>query len=262
MGVRTMLGLSHRTCITRRGLTWDLDLNEGVDFVIFLLGMFEVGTIRAYRRLIRPGDIVLDIGANIGSHTLELACCVGPTGSVVAFEPTDFAFEKLKRNVVLNPVLSSRIRLEQVMLVECPGESPAQQLYSSWPLMPVSGSHPDHCGQLKTTSGVTSLSLDEYVARAGLKRVDFVKLDVDGYECKVLRGAQAVLNEHKPVIIMELAPYVLRETGHTLEELLSILGAMGYELFRLQGGRLPSLVQDVHRMIPHGASLNVLAKVR
>src|SRR5215469_4528356 len=80
-----------QTNVRRRGLAWDLDLREGIDFAIWLLGAFESTTIGAYTRLIRPGDVVFDVGANVGAHTLHLARAVGRTGRVHAFEPTEWA---------------------------------------------------------------------------------------------------------------------------------------------------------------------------
>ena len=67
---RALAGKSSETVIERRGIRWNLDLGEGIDFAIFLFGAFELRTLRAYWPLIQPGDFVLDIGANIGAHTL------------------------------------------------------------------------------------------------------------------------------------------------------------------------------------------------
>ena len=60
-------------------------------------GQYEPENLRAYRRVVQPGFVVLDIGANIGSHTLPLAQMVGPSGRVYSFEPTDYAFGKQRR---------------------------------------------------------------------------------------------------------------------------------------------------------------------
>jgi hypothetical protein len=85
----------------RGGTRWKLDLREGIDFSILLLGVFEQSVVAAYRRLIPPGSVVIDIGANIGAHTLRLAGCVGAAGRVVAVEATRYAFERLAEQVKL-----------------------------------------------------------------------------------------------------------------------------------------------------------------
>ena len=131
---RRAIGLGPEVEVVRGEVRWRLDLREGIDFAIYLLGIFERSTVRAYERRVRPGDVVLDIGANVGAHSLHLARLVGAGGTVVCFEPTDFAFGKLERNVGLNPDLAARIRMEQVMLVDSEETQPAPSLFSSWPL--------------------------------------------------------------------------------------------------------------------------------
>lgn len=106
---RRMTGRGVTVTVLRDGFTWDLDLREGIDFAIYLLGRFEASTTRAYEGIVRPGDTVLDIGANIGAHTLPLARLVGPAGRVVAFEPTRYAHDKLLINLSLNAPLQERV---------------------------------------------------------------------------------------------------------------------------------------------------------
>ena len=110
------------------------------------------------------------------------------------------------------------------------------------------------------TAGASISTLDEYLDRAGVRRVHFVKMDVDGYECKVLRGGSAAFKREKPVILMELAPYLLTETGDSLDELLDILATLGYTLTTLSGSHpLPTDPDHLRESIPPGHSLNVFA---
>src|ERR1700738_4527601 len=77
---RTAFGAASDSVLMKRdGITWRLDLKEGIDFAIFL-GLYERSTTKAIRRSVRLGQIVLDVGANIGTHTLELARQVGADG--------------------------------------------------------------------------------------------------------------------------------------------------------------------------------------
>src|SRR5580692_10186007 len=105
VAARSLARLGAVTTVRRRRVNWALDLREGIDFSIWLLGAFELATVRAYERLVRRGDTVLDIGANIGAHTLHLARAVGAEGKVWAIEPTDYAIGKLRDNMALNPGL-------------------------------------------------------------------------------------------------------------------------------------------------------------
>ncbi len=260
---RRSIGLRAEVVVTRDGLKWRLDLHEGIDFSIYLLGMFERTTVMAYRRLLKPGDVVLDIGANIGAHTLQLARCVGPTGRVIAFEPADVAFQKLVANITLNPSLAQRILPEQVMLLDVPDAKRQTLLYSSWPLTSGGDLHPKHRGRLMETTRARATSLDDYLERSNITQVNFVKMDVDGHECHVLRGADATLKRHKPTIALELAPYLHSETGRSLEELLDILGHVGYQLAdESTGAPLPADPGRLHALIPDGASINVIGTIR
>src|SRR5436305_1431681 len=82
---RAIVGQSDRCIVTRDGARYELDLSEGIDFAIYLGNMFERGTRNALRRLVEPSALVLDIGANIGAHTVLLAQLVGSKGRVLAF---------------------------------------------------------------------------------------------------------------------------------------------------------------------------------
>ena len=107
MAVRRMVGRGPLVETTRGGVRWNLDLGEGIDFAIWLRGCFEPSTLHALQRLVRPGATVLDIGANVGAHTLHLAAAVGSTGRVLAFEPVAESFRKLRTNVAANPSLAA-----------------------------------------------------------------------------------------------------------------------------------------------------------
>lgn len=263
MGVRKLVGLGATSRVKRSGVEWELDLREGIDFSIWLLGSFEPETVRCYQRIVKSGDVVLDIGANIGAHTLLLAKSVGAQGRVIAFEPTDYAFSKLSKNSSLNPDIASRIQCMQYMLVDSETQdSPTPALYSSWPLKNEEDLHNLHQGRLMTTSGAKPKTLDSVISSIGLDRVDCIKLDIDGFECGMLRGAREVLTRWHPPIIMELAPYVLEEQGASLGELIHLLKEYGYALYGLSNGEFLDMdVTKLHHMIPSGASMNVLARV-
>lgn len=262
MGARRVVGLGPETQVTRNGARFALDLREGIDFSIWLLGTFEPETVRCYRQLLRPGDVVLDIGANVGAHTLFLARAVGEAGRVVAIEPTDYAFAKLSANCALNPELAKRIQCLQAMLVASEdGALETPQLYSSWPLAEEPGLHGLHQGRLMTTSGARARTLDSLVRGLGLDRVDCIKLDIDGFECGMIRGAGEVLERWHPTIVMELAPYALREQGESLHALLGLLTGHRYALFDMESGEALSPDAAVlEARIPPGASWNVLAR--
>lgn len=259
-GARRLMGRPDRFVAERKGVKYELDLSEGIDFSIYLLGSFEPSTADCLRRMIKPGQTVLDIGANIGAHTLTLAQCVGPSGRVFAFEPTDYASAKIRRNLSLNTELSKRVTFTQAFLTHEDEDAVPAAIYSSWPLAADGELHEHHLGQLKETSHARCMTVDGVLQREGVSKVDLVKLDVDGFECDVLRGATAMISRDHPIFVMELAPYVLDERGSSLEKLLALLVPYGYRFFEEKtGAPLPVEVNSIRERIPVGASINVYA---
>lgn len=258
---RRLAGLGDRVKVARYGVRWSLDLSEGIDFAIYLLGRFEHETVRTYKKLLRPGATVLDIGANIGAHTLHLARCVGPQGRVIAFEPTAYAYAKLRTNIELNPDLGISIRTEQALLGEMEGAANGR-IYASWPLTNTAeAKHPKHLGRLMDLVGAHGTSLDHFVSAQNISAIDLIKIDVDGNECRVLRGATQTLARFRPPIIMELMPYGLEESGSSLEELLSLLDKSGYSLYGIPNfAQLTTKADALRELIPKNGSINVLCR--
>jgi FkbM family methyltransferase len=258
---RRMCGASDRALVTRRGLRWDLDLAEGIDFAIYLLGGFELRTLGLYERLVRPGSVVLDVGANIGAHTLPLAELVGASGRVVAFEPTKFAFDKLTRNLLLNPLLAARVTPMQMALLGSDDAEVPGTIYSSWPLAREHGLHEVHGGRLCSTEGARAATLDRVIESLELSQWDFMKLDVDGHEPDVIRGAARSLARFRPTILMEWAPSCFEGMDDAVDEALRVLRDCGYtftavgerDALELTRAALASVVQP-------GASRNLVLR--
>jgi len=245
----------------RGGLKWALDLNEGIDFAIFLLGSFEPDLVQSYRRLIQPGATVLDIGANIGAHTLPLARHVGPNGRVIAIEATEYACTKLRKNLSLNPELEPRVTVVHAMLVADHTIPAETAIHSSWPLAGTEKTHDILCGALKAVSDAKVVTLDTQIKELALSSIDWIKIDVDGHELSVLRGARECLTKHKPGIFMELAPYCYANEPSGFSELVNLLSNAGYFFFRLPDkSPLPADPATlVQHEIPRNGSINVLA---
>ena len=257
---RKLFGAGNQAQVMRDGFHWALDLTEGIDLAIFVFGGFSRRTGRTLTEFVRPGSVVLDIGANIGAYTLFLSRLVGPEGKVYAFEPTDYAFNKLQRNLGLNREFASRVIAEQAKLVKNDDDVSAAEIYSSWKVVGNQTRHPKHLGIAQPTTGAKTFTLDSYCERAGVKKIDFIKLDVDGFESDVIAGALTVLQRDRPVICLELAPYALTERGSSLAELLRLLHQVGYNLVHLENqSPVPNRPADLAAEIPSGAGIDVLA---
>jgi len=261
-GARAVVGKDNSVIVNRGGVRWSLDLAEGIDFSIYLLGAFEPSTAATIQKLVKPGDVALDIGANVGAHTLGLARSVGPQGRVFALEPTDFAFEKLQRNLALNPDLAGRTVASQILLAASAGADHSQpQIYASWPLENTGGLHPKHRGRLATTRNARIDTLDLFAASHNIDRLDFIKIDVDGHELPVLRGGLGLLTNLRPVLLMEMSPYVHAEEQNSFADLVALLRDAAYAIQDAATWRpLPLDAAKLERLIPDGASINVIAR--
>lgn len=248
--------------VRRGGVRWLLDLKEGIDFSIYLLGGFEPGTLRLYKTVVatyRP-QVVFDIGANVGAHTLPLANLVaGYGGRVYAFEPTRWAYEKLLVNIQLNPDLAGHIVPIQAMLVAHDNEAVEPSIYSSWPLSDSSDLHPVHRGQSMSTSGASAIPLDHVVKEQKLERLDFIKLDVDGHEPEVLTGGWASIEAYKPIVMMEWSPHLFEDRPDVMHDALNRFLTLGYSV--LDGSRGMDIrggAAMLDEMTPAGGSMNIM----
>ncbi len=164
------------------------------------------------KRLLRPGMHAVDVGANIGYYLLLLARAVGPGGRVSCFEPDPDNLIELERNVRLNGLNGARVYPAAVG-----AEDTTVELRGGINSVIAAG------GEIR----VSLVCLDSVVTRP----VDFLKIDVEGYEGHVLAGARQVLTEDRPNLFLELHPSLLA-SPHTVDEVLRELGRL-YERIEL-----------------------------
>jgi len=203
----------------------DLRFDDHVAQRLLLSGRFEPEVSTAIFALVRPGMTVLDIGANIGVHTLHLAKLVGETGRVLAFEPNPVASEELHRNIALNQV--KNVTMLKVALWERDGDKTFH--------FPENGM--EAMGGLLNTSRfkvayeakVETARLDTILARLDVQKVDFVKIDVEGAELPVLKGADSLFSADScPPILYESALINSMPYLYTPDDLHQFLSSKGY----------------------------------
>ena len=229
----------------RGGIRWSLNLREGVQLALYL-GLYERTTARRLAQFAQTGAIVVDVGANVGAHTLPLARAVGSTGKVVAVEPTVAAFERLCRNRDLNPELADRI-VPVHAAVGAPGGSLQPSYHSAWPLEDGGSRHPVHLGAEQSSANARFSTLDDLLESMGVGRVGLIKIDVDGGELQALEGARGVICRDHPTVLFELCPYLLTDAGRSATDLVTYFTSQGYEL--LDERSLHPLGTDAQRIV-------------
>jgi len=220
--------LSKKQFVKRNGISWQLDLTEGIDLSIFLFGSSEKKIVNL-RKIFNSDKklIFLDIGANIGSVSLPLAKLFN-NALIYSIEPTNYAFNKLYKNLSINKNLKKQILINQLFVSD---KKYPKKVWSSWNFNKNKNKHHKHKGNLKSIKANSRVSLDDFIKINEIKRVDFIKLDVDGYEMDVFKSGKKFFKKNKPVIFIELAPYLYPEFGYSCFDLIKFIKKIGYNFF-------------------------------
>ena len=210
--------------------TVDLTLGNDNSLCLYVCGSFEPNEFAFLDRVLRPGMVFVDVGANDGYYTLFAARRVGPSGRVVAAEPSSRERAHLQRNL-------GRNGLDNVSVV------PAA-IGAAVGLADLHLAHGVHAGHNTLGSfahddvvrasleRVPIEPLDAVIARLGLARVDFVKIDVEGAEASVIAGAATVLSAMRPLMLIEVNDKALRAQGNCADSLMATLrDDLRYEIF-------------------------------
>lgn len=210
---------------------------------LFLRGEMDAGEVAVWRAVARPGDVVVDGGANLGYWSLVAAHLVGPSGRVFAFEPVPATADALERNLAASG--AGGVRVTRAALAARPGELEFH-LYSDDPC--AGNSSVAVVPGLHATGHITApaVTLDAFLAEEGAAPV-LVKLDVEGSETSALRGATALLAaQHPPVLTCEWHEAAAVAAGTHPREWMELLRSAGYAFYLATGrGRLaPFAVPD------------------
>ena len=152
------------------------------------------------RRFCRPGDTVVDVGANIGEWTLQMADAVGPSGRVIAIEPIPRLAEAVRKSALANHMPQVEVVAAALAESERQAEFAVERGNTGGSRL---GPHPGG-GEAVDHITVRVATLDALIAEAGIGRVDFIKVDVEGFELEVLLGARATLERHRPPMYLEI----------------------------------------------------------
>jgi len=205
---------------------------EPIAFNLLISGDYEPEVLAVLLQRAHPGDTVLDVGANLGAFTLPLARHVGHAGRVFAIEASPAVFPYLERNIRVNQ--AANVRAIHAAASERAGQvtffdAPAHQFGMSG-LGNLAGS---------TAHTVAAVTLDEVMAGAGVTRVTAMKVDVEGFEVLVFKGARRLLEIGAlDFIAFEFLDWAeQRVPGHRPGDAQRLLLELGFKLWRLEDYR-------------------------
>lgn len=194
---------------------------------------FEESTKDLIMNTVKKGMVVLDIGANIGYYTVKMATIVGEHGRVLAFEPNPLMVEELKTNIELN-----KFNNVQIFPLALSDKSGSLIFYNPQKGKEAHGSlRQNKTFNYDNTREVKAERLDDVLRNAGVDRVDFIKIDVEGAEYEVLAGAkELLLSDNKPIIIFETAENLCYAFEHKVFDVLKLVSDYGYEIENIDWG--------------------------
>jgi len=199
-------------------------------------GLYEVDETKVFQRLCKPGMTFLDVGANVGYYTALAMRALGPKGRIVSLEPDPDSFQYLTQTIQAN--VGATVSSVNKAASDHAGRA---TLYTS------ADNRGDHrLYQNDLASGQCDVEVqpvDEILAGLGISQVDLVKMDVQGFEGKVIAGMQQLLTGNRRMaVIFEFWPNGLDQAGSDATALLANLRELGFDLFEIaSGGSLRSL---------------------
>lgn len=216
-----------------------IDTSSWIEWYIFFFGHYELETVWTIKRLLHPGFTAVDVGANVGCHSLLMGALVGAAGQVLACEPHPTIFDRLVRNVALNRL--SQVRPIPVALSDAAGE---QVLHS----FPADAGNRGTATLLAKNAvlGAPELrvrveTLDDLLDLNGCTRLDLIKIDTEGNEQKVLNGAIRSIARFKPHVLFEFDRHTWSGANASFDTTAGSLVELGYGLYLVGPGSFEML---------------------
>ncbi|MCD6011920.1 MAG: FkbM family methyltransferase [Flavipsychrobacter sp.] len=203
------------------GLVCFINTKDLIGWKIFFFGEYEEGTNSILSKYIKPNDVVIEAGANIGSETLLIARML-KQGRVYAFEPNPYTFDRLKINASIN-------ELENISTYDYAlGESDTTIQFNIYPKNFCNSGMSSKYMETSNTRkiDVTQKKLDTFLKENNINKVDFIKMDIQGAEMDMIAGATETIARHKPTIFTEAC-----EPYNDTKVLYQTLKAAGYNVY-------------------------------
>jgi FkbM family methyltransferase len=244
-----------RVVHARAGVRLRIDGSSQTGRILYATGEYEPATTSILEQLVRPGDTVIDVGANIGFFTVVAARLVGPGGRVLAFEPIPEVREKLVDNVQVNGLSNVSIYAEALG-----AEDTSTVLY-------LGPSQDTGLSSLRSMEASTQLAIRQLRLDSLWKDdrpIRLIKIDVEGAEMAALHGMASCLSRHQPALVVEITEAFLRQMKSSAEEVRTFLSARGYSMYQIldSGGLSPvSSASDLARCPPQFNALFTVDEV-
>jgi FkbM family methyltransferase len=212
--------MSFKTVTNKYGRTYEINESDGFWIKSLSSGIFQVNNLRKLYELKPNARTILDIGANIGSNTIEYSTWAK---QVYSFEPTPELFTQLVKNISLNKNNPDTVRWCDTLSMKCTANIvPIQKAVGDKLSSVFMKTHNNNKGKNYVTNNKTNADIEVEVITIdsmNFTEVDVMKIDVEGYEPFVLQGAEQTILRDRPVIQTEISPEYLKRNGYTVQQL-------------------------------------------
>jgi FkbM family methyltransferase len=221
------LGIENKTYRKRLANNFYMQVNpsEHIQQQLFWYGHYEKELGGLIRKILKPGDVFLDIGANIGYFSL-LAAKHEPTAKIISFEPVSSAFKKLEENISLNT--AKNVNALNFGVGE---KNEERKIYISDEDNTGMSSFQKPENYSGKTEMVKVITIDDWFRSSGLAKIDIIKLDVEGSELASINGMDEALKNFKPLVIVEINPETLSQFDLTPAAIFHRFGDLSFSGF-------------------------------
>ncbi|MFN8416980.1 MAG: FkbM family methyltransferase [Cytophagaceae bacterium] len=231
--------------VKRNGVNFTLQLTDYMQWHVFA-DKPDISWQKA-TEFITEGSSVMDVGANIGAFSLQLAKKLSDkkiNTTIHAFEPNPYIYKRFQNNLQLNPPLQSFVSIHPLALGSENGEASIVFTDNN------SGGGQIHAKAENNSVPVQIKTLDSFVEENKIENISFIKIDVEGFEPFVLKGAQATILREKPKLYIEITDEWFRKHGSSAEEVIQLLKSWGYQIYvEIKSGLVPlEKVTDIHTL--------------
>lgn len=224
--------------VTRNGINYKLDISDVVDWFIYF-GLKDDAHDVLFR-MCNEGNVVFDVGTNIGSVLMNIAKRVGVNGKVFGFEPDPTNYQRCMSNLNLNTFKNINVLHSGL------GEKKSNG-YLKVGVKDNRGMNRVEKNKSDNSVNIALTTMDDFVSENNIKRLDLIKMDVEGYEYNVLKGAQKTIAFLRPKMFIEINDDLLRMQETSAKSVISMLCELNYKAINSRTSKTISIVDNFEK---------------